>query len=616
MNLLRNRTSIVVAFFTKNEFIFLKYPRKNHFFWGIFVAVIFGEQKNNQRDRRKIFVILGLVFLFNFSSVAYTAAQSVNLPQCAFESVNSIQFADTLKVKEWIANLKAAQQNGTIQVLHIGDSHVQSGAITAATRAKLQKIYGNAGFGLLFPYAAARTYSPRGYKSRFIGEFEFSKSFQPYPKFPLGLSGATVKTVSPKSVLRILQLPVQPLNTQYKITLWVPNSDSLFATMVKVGGREYLMQKEVDSSHLNVARLQGIIPAMDTFQVAVRKTNVNQQYWMLYGMEIEVLNQPGLIYHGAGMGGARLESVLNSTVVEAQIQDLSPQIVIVDLGTNDFAPLMNYPDKLATQLQVLIAKIKGAAPNAMVVLVSPMDMYFHGKKVPHTFAYSQMLAATAKNMHCGLWDWYWIAGANKAALQWQQKKWLSGDGIHMTEPGYWVKGDLLADALLDLIHSGLMGDSLIEKNWLNYDSLWNLKYPNNRVSIQPRMADDNKQFTMVGVTKSVSNATVNASPKVSQKTIPKSSTKTKVESPFVNPKVAVTKVARSQIESPNSSSSPTVLKVLRHTVKPGETLQDLAFEYDVNPTDIKKWNKLSGNQLLPGKTLVIRKMIPVGPRTR
>ena len=570
----------------------------------------FNEPKNNQGDKARlsllIVLFLGLlVFSFNRSH-----AQTAPLPNCAFDSVNAIQFPDTIQAKQWIDNLKHAMQNGKIQIVHIGDSHVQSGAMTAATRSKLQKVYGDAGYGLLFPYAAAKTYSPRGYKSRYIGDFEFCKSFQPHPQFPMGLSGATVKTRNPKSLLRIFQLPVLPLNTQYQLTLWVPNTDSLFTSIVKIGGKEILLKKEVDSTHLSVARLTGIFAATDSFQIALKKTLSHQQYWMLYGMELRLLDEVGLLYHGAGMGGARVESVLNSTVVEAQIHDLSPQIVIVDLGTNDFAPLAQFPDKLAQQLKSLILTIKRAAPNTMVILVSPMDMNFHGKKVPHTFAYSQMLASLAEELHCGLWDWYWIAGANKATIQWQQKKWLSADGIHMTEPGYWVKGALLADALLDFIHLGLESDSLVPKKWFNYDLLWNQKYPEQQVVVKPRIQSKIGNG-MDSKSKSGSSEVLVTKPTVKVKSAPKSV----VESPFVNPKVAMNNASSSNSIN-SASSTPMVLKVMRHTVKLGETVQDLAFQYDVNPNDIKKWNRISGNQIPAGKTIVIRKMIPVGPRTR
>ena len=618
MSLQRSKSPIVFAFFANTELLILKYPRKNHFFWGIFVTMMRRKQNNNQTDRLKSSLSIGLFFVFYFVSIVVSTAQSVKLPNCAFDSINVIQFPDTINAKPWIDNLKNALQNGNIQILHIGDSHVQSGAMSAATRAKLQKVYGDAGYGLLFPYAAAKTYSPRGYKSRYIGEFEFCKSFQPHPQFPMGLSGATVKTRNPKSLLRIFQLPALPLNTQYELTLWVPNTDSLYASVVRVGGKEIVLQKEVDSAHLSVARLIGTFPATDSFQIALKKTNSHQEYWMLYGMELRLLEEVGLLYHGAGMGGARIESVLNSSVVAAQIQDLSPQIVVVDLGTNDFVPLSQFPDKLEVQLKSLILKIKSAAPNAMVILVSPMDMYFHGKKVPHTFAYSQMLAAVAGEMHCGLWDWYWIAGANKAVSQWQQKKWLSSDGIHMTEPGYWVKGDLLAGALLDLIKSGLNADSLIAKNWLNYDSLWNLKYPSQKVLVKPRVVPVSGDLILPNMkgAKNRTTAVIKDKPNVIAKTTPTKVSKTKVESPFVNPKVAV----NNSVQTPNlnrgSSGPPTVLKVMRHTVKAGETVQDLAFQYDVNAVDIKKWNGLSGNQITPGKTIVIRKMIPVGPRSR
>jgi hypothetical protein len=46
---------------------------------------------------------------------------------------------------------------GRVAIVHIGDSHLQADDYAGRVRQELQRTYGNAGRGLVFPYAVART---------------------------------------------------------------------------------------------------------------------------------------------------------------------------------------------------------------------------------------------------------------------------------------------------------------------------------------------------------------------------------------------------------------------------------------------------------------------------
>ena len=46
---------------------------------------------------------------------------------------------------------------------------------------------------------------------------------------------------------------------------------------------------------------------------------------------------------------------------------------------------------------------------------------------------------------------------------------------------------------------------------------------------------------------------------------------------------------------------------LVHTVKKGESLGSIAKKYNVSVSDIKKWNKMKSNTIVPGKKLVIHR---------
>ena len=360
-----------------------------------------------------------------------------------------------------------------------------------------------------------------------------------------------------------------------------------------------------------------------------------------------------MLYHNAGMGGARYESLLYESLLNQQLQYLNPAVVILDLGTNDIAPLSIFPERLREQIELSIDIVQQSLPNALVLLATPMDMEFRGRKVTHTYPLAEMCKEIAQVKGCLLWNFYWLAGAKGSLPRWQDAKLVSADGIHMTEPGYSVKGNLLATALLDFLSSVKTGN-LQSNLWLNEDSVWlvwNGILPPRTVrknirKINPSAKSEgasttakngsmtavqalNKPQSSTGKTSSIvnipspgnsntkpqnpvvakSNSTVTTNPKSG---IPTQPVQKSTPAPFGDPKI----VARPPQSKTNlvNSGSRVIEKKVRHTVKPGEDIFDIAYEFGVSVAQIKKWNGLNSNVLRPGKVIVIVKSAPIGSR--
>ena len=80
----------------------------------------------------------------------------------------------------------------TVNVLHIGDSHIQPNNFTGKIRELLQKKYGNAGRGLIFPYQFASTLGPKDYTFSSTTTWKNSWIIHQNKKFPIGLAGIGV----------------------------------------------------------------------------------------------------------------------------------------------------------------------------------------------------------------------------------------------------------------------------------------------------------------------------------------------------------------------------------------------------------------------------------------
>lgn len=61
-------------------------------------------------------------------------------------------------------------------------------------------------------------------------------------------------------------------------------------------------------------------------------------------------------------------------------------------------------------------------------------------------------------------------------------------------------------------------------------------------------------------------------------------------------------VQQASLKKPGSKPA----KVTRHIVRRGDTLYSIARQYKVDTDDLMRWNKITPNNLKPGKTLLIQ----------
>ncbi len=86
------------------------------------------------------------------------------------DSVSDDQIYNAKVLKDFFEKLKENEnsRDQKINIVHIGDSHIQSDLMTNEVRKKLQQQFGNGGRGLVFPYQLAKTNG--SYNERFSFE--------------------------------------------------------------------------------------------------------------------------------------------------------------------------------------------------------------------------------------------------------------------------------------------------------------------------------------------------------------------------------------------------------------------------------------------------------------
>jgi len=389
---------------------------------------------------------------------------------------NTVQFKDSNVLKTFYNSWNAQKR---LSVLHLGDSHLQNENLTNKSRQLLQELIGDGGIGLIQPFSIVKTYDASFYKSSHTGNWEYSKSYMLPPKLPLGVRGMTARTIDDKATFkitfnkppsaqnRILSVFFSNSEESYEPVFW---TDSIQAALVSKTGDIYKYQ---------------LPPNYKSIQCSLTKTNEKQNQFLLYGMSLSNIDHIGATWHNAGVGACQYKSVLFEEKYEEQAAFLNPDLIIVDYGTNDFLYTNSIPEKLKSEIQQVVIKVKKANPRASIILTSAQDMFYKKTNVTASRLFSEMMKTIAYENQCGFWDWYIISGGSRSMNIWQENKLTMNDGIHLNGKGSELKGTLLIEALKNTIqylkatpeNSALNYEYPNEVQLINDDSLIDKKPP-------------------------------------------------------------------------------------------------------------------------------------------
>src|SRR5699024_7156970 len=105
-----------------------------------------------------------------------------------------------IKLKNLYENKNKSEK---LNIVHIGDSHIQAGFITEKIRDSLQNIFGNGGLGLTFPHRIAKSNGIRGIRYTSSAPWEAKRNLQAGEADPVGLSGFSLTRTQPDFALNL-----------------------------------------------------------------------------------------------------------------------------------------------------------------------------------------------------------------------------------------------------------------------------------------------------------------------------------------------------------------------------------------------------------------------------
>lgn len=401
--------------------------------------------------------------------------------------------------------LMEQQGKGHINIVHIGDSHIQADLFTNRIRKGLQEKYGNGGAGFNFPHQLAKTNG--SYITRFKSNASWNSRRVIYPVeagMEVGLSGIalktrenfvvelnvrdsaynfnTIKVITPanaesfdlatsnKTIVLESTVPKKIIHKiksgevlgtiarRYGVTITeIKRANNLKSNNIRAGRTLKIPTGEKEKKEVKRSEFIPLDLQADSLShyyhsnAAVDKIYLlphgKQKEYSLSGLVLEN-DAPGIIYHSIGVNGAKASDYNKYPLFFEQLPALKPDLIVISLGTNESFDKMGTEAYMA-QLNQFIANIKAQSPDAAILITTPPPSLFK-RKYPNTFAasYAKATAMQETDANYATWDMYSEMGGLYGVPRNAARGLMSTDRVHYSRDGYEKQGRLFTEAFI------------------------------------------------------------------------------------------------------------------------------------------------------------------------
>lgn len=358
-----------------------------------------------------------------------------------------------------------AGKDTVVNVVHLGDSHIQAGHYSGRVMRLLQQQFGNAGRGWISPLKLSRTNEPSDYFiTSVVRNWTAGRAIQATRKTPLGPGGIGIRTLSPSVNLDVIVTPNNGAGFSFNQAVLFRGERSM--PLLPAGRRK----GAVTFLPADSAWLPGILA--DTFRIAGLADTLQLQssrraagtdrllpasaFRNDYFGFVLTNGLPGILYHAIGVNGAMFVNYTEETYVR-QLAQLHPSLLILSLGTNETFGRRFNEAEFTRQVEAFLHLVRRYMPAASILLTTPPECYrrVYVKKRrtyqrnANTERAARVLVATARREGVACWDLFAATGGRNSCRQWLNQRLLGRDRIHFTQEGYREQGTLLYRALMN-----------------------------------------------------------------------------------------------------------------------------------------------------------------------
>lgn len=331
-----------------------------------------------------------------------------------------------------------------VNIVHIGDSHLQADLATSVVRENLQFDYGNAGRGIITPLKMSGTNEPLDYAFTSTNAWNAVKLMSSSWPRTMGFTGTSITPISSSSNFLVSTSEKEDYNPFSAITVF--HKGQFYVTGVD----------DADGNHIPFLAT----PSKDYTEIVLTEdVNAARIYFdssadlTIFGASLSG-QRPGVFYHVIGNNGATYATYNRIGNVGEGISVLKPALVIISLGTNEAFGILD-KKRFKESISQLVENIRAANPEAKLLLVTPMECQRSQRTKSGKSYYANQNVAVARDVildfarhnHIAVYDWFNVAGGNKASEKWIADGLFSRDRVHHSMKGYILQGELLYMAL-------------------------------------------------------------------------------------------------------------------------------------------------------------------------
>jgi lysophospholipase L1-like esterase len=333
-----------------------------------------------------------------------------------------------------LRELEEKRSERHVRVLWLGDSHGQADFWSGQLRRSLAERFGSGGPGFL--HLGYKNYRHDGVKLEVDGRWRMR------PKRPVwierqddgvfGLGGLMMSGYAdgPRVELSLSDTGGAD-KLSFDLCYRFHKPDDQLEVTVGDERRSFKVDAESPVNELRHVSMTG--PSSSSFVVRpIGRTD-------LCGVVVETDPRvaPGVVLDTLAINGARFGTMLawDETAWTAEVARRAPDLVILEMGTNEAGDGTPKFDRVADDARALLERVRKAAPASDCLIVSPTD---RADAESRTTTMRATLMARASELGCAWFDAWEILGGEgaMAKLREETEPKVQADGIHLTIKGY------------------------------------------------------------------------------------------------------------------------------------------------------------------------------------
>lgn len=385
----------------------------------------------------------------------YSSLPFINDTLCIInDTANSLRpFINSLK------ELRAGKDT-VVNIIHLGDSHIQAGYLSGQTMRMLQASFGNAGRGWIAPLKLSKANEPSDYFiSSNIREWTTGRCIQASPGCPWGIGGIGIQTSAPAIDFNLIIAPNSGAGYSFNKVLLYRDRNAMpmapsphYSSAVSALSRGHHLDEDIVVDTFMMTNL------LDTFKftcTGIDRDNAGKNKNSVYYGFMLMNGHPGILYHSIGVNGARFTDYTSRNYVR-QLALLKPSLLIVSLGTNEAFGRSFSREQFCSQVDAFIRLIKEELPGTALLMTTPAESYRRAYKNKKKYyvrndniaKVADALTSYTKENGIAYWDMFSITGGDNSCKKWLEAGMFGRDRIHFSREGYGEQGVLLYKALI------------------------------------------------------------------------------------------------------------------------------------------------------------------------